>query len=95
MLGFLVAVAAGFITPHIEGPVAGPIVKALDGFIKIEAQEMRLTAFMLALLAAAVIAAILNSGSVFGIIFGAILGYFGTRIVAKLKQVIDGQNKAE
>ncbi|MEO1639267.1 MAG: hypothetical protein AAFU41_08475 [Pseudomonadota bacterium] len=95
MLGFLVAVAAGFITPQIEGPVAGQIVKALEGSITIEANEKRLIAFMVALLAAAVIAALLDSGSVFGIIVGAILGYFGTRIVAKIKQVIDGQSKAE
>jgi len=95
MLGFLVAVAAGFLTPQIEGPVAGPIVKALEGAITIEPQERRLIAFMVALLAAAVIAALLDSGTLFGIIIGTILGYFGTRIVAKFKQVVEARNEGE
>ena len=95
MLGFLIAAATGFIVPQIEGPVAEPIIKALDGSIAIEPQEKRLVAFMVALLGAAILCALLNTGSLFGIIIGAILGYFGTRIFAKLKQVIDGRSGAE
>ncbi|MEM8538832.1 MAG: hypothetical protein AAGF56_13345, partial [Pseudomonadota bacterium] len=77
MLGFLIAVAAGFITPQIETPVAGPIVKALEGSMTIAPEEKRLIAFMAVLIGAAVVCALLNTGSVFGIIIGAILGYFG------------------
>jgi ABC-type microcin C transport system permease subunit YejE len=95
MLGFLIAAAAGFVTPQIEGPVAGPIAKALENYITVEPAEKRLIAFMVALLVAAICAAALNTGSVFGIIIGAILGYFGLRIVAAVKKVVDGRPDAE
>lgn len=95
MLGFLIAAAAGFLTPQLEGPVAGPVVKALEGFFPVTANERRLIAFMVALLAAAILAAAFDTGSVFGIILGAILGYFGTRIFNVLKKVIEGRTDAE
>lgn len=95
MLGFLIAAIAGFLTPQLEGPVAGPIVKMLDGTIAVTPNETRLIAFMTALLAAAVLAVLFDSGTVFGIIFGAILGYFGTRIFAVLKKVIEGRRDTE
>ena len=95
MLGFLIAAAAGFFTPQIEGPVAGPIVKALEKFFSVEPAEKRLIAFMVALLAASVCAVLLASGSVFGVVIAAILGYFGKRIVAAIKKVIDGRGNAE
>lgn len=95
MLGFLIAAAAGFLTPQIEGPVADPIVKALGPHLAIQPTEKRLIAFMFALLAAAVGAALLDSGTTFGIVLGGILGYFGTRIVAAVKKVIDGRSDAE
>lgn len=95
MLGFLIAAAAGFFVPQIEGPVAGPIIKALDGTINITPDEKRLVAFMAALLGAGIISVLLESGSILGVIFGVILGYFGTRIYAKLKQVIDGRSGPE
>lgn len=91
MLGFLIAAVAGYLTPQLEGPVAGPVVKVLETYFPVAANERRLIAFMLALLAAAVLAAAFDSGSVFGIIFGAILGYFGTRILDVLKKVIEGR----
>ena len=91
MLGFLIAAAAGFLTPQLEEPVAGPIVKALEGYFPITANEKRLIAFMAALLVAAILAAAFDSGSVIGVITGAILGYFGTRIFNVLKKVIEGR----
>jgi uncharacterized membrane protein YeaQ/YmgE (transglycosylase-associated protein family) len=94
MLGFLIAAAAGFLTPQIEGPVAAPIVKTLEGYFEVRTAEKRLIAFMVALLGAAIIAAAFDSGSVFGIIIGAILGYFGTRIFNVLKKVIEGRQDA-
>ncbi|PJI91496.1 hypothetical protein BC777_0324 [Yoonia maricola] len=94
MLGFLIAAAAGFLTPQLEGPVAGPIAKALEGYFPIAAHERRVIAFMVALLAAAILAAAFDSGSVFGIIIGAILGYFGKRIFDVLKKAIDGKRDA-
>ncbi len=95
MLGFLIAAVAGFLTPQLEGPVAGPVVKALEGHIPIAANERRLIAFMAALLAAAVLAAAFDSGSVIGVIVGGILGYFGTRIFEVLKKIIDGRRDAD
>ncbi|WP_342070655.1 hypothetical protein [Yoonia algicola] len=94
MLGFLIAAAAGFLTPQIEGPVAGPIVKTLEGYFQVAPTEKRLIAFMVALLAAAILAAAFDSGSVFGIIIGAILGYFGQRIFNLLKKIIEGRQDA-
>lgn len=95
MLGFLIAAAAGFLTPQIEGPVAGPIVKMLEGHFTVADTEKRLIAFMIALLAAAIVAAALNSGSVFGIITGAILGYFGTRIYDVLRKLVESRRDTD
>ncbi len=95
MLGFLIAALAGFLTPQIEAPVAGPIVKTLERYITLDPNEKRLIAFMVALLAAAVCAALLESGTTFGVILGAILGYFGMRIFAVLKKIIDGRTDSQ
>lgn len=92
MLGFLVAAVAGFLTPQIEGSVAGPIVRILEGYFTVEPSEKRLIAFMIALTAAAVLASLLNSGTVFGVIIGAVLGYFGLRIYTVLKKIIGGRS---
>lgn len=95
MLGFIVAVCAGFLTPHLEGPIANPLVKALEGHIKIEANEPRLIAFMVAMIIAGIAAALLNSGSAFWVIFGGVLGYFGTRLFEAAKKQIDDRDDAE
>ncbi len=95
MLGFLVAALAGFLTPQLEGPVAGPIVKFLEGYFAIEPSEKRLIAFMAALIAAAVCASLLGSGTTFGVIAGAMLGYFGARIFTLLKKIIDARSDAD
>lgn len=95
MLGFLIAAAAGFLTPQLEGPIGGPVAKALEGYIPVTADEKRLITFMVALLGAVILSAALNTGSTLGIIVGAILGYFGTRIFTVLKKVIDGRTGAD
>ncbi len=95
MLGFLIAALAGFLTSQIEEPVAGPVVKFLEEFFKVEPVEKRLIAFMLMLLGAAVLAALLDSGSTFGVIFGAVLGYFGTRIYKVLMDIIQARSDRE
>ena len=92
MLGFLIAAAAGFLTPQLDGPVAGPIIRALDGHLPVTPEEKRLISFMVALLVAAVLAVAFDTGSVFGIIVGAVLGYFGSRIFAVLKKVVEGRD---
>ena len=95
MLGFLIAAAAGFLTPQLDGPVAGPIVKALSPHMPVTPNETRVISFMVALLAAAILSALLDSGTTFGVIFGAILGYFGMRIFTIIKKLIDGKPNAE
>ena len=95
MLGFIIAAIAGFLTPQIEGAVAGPIVKALDGHIRIEPSETRLIAFMVAMLAAGIAAALLTSGTAFWIVLGGVLGYFGTQIVDVVKKQVDARKNAE
>jgi len=89
MLGFIIAVVAGFLTPYAEAPLARPLARALEGRISLEPAEVRLIAFMLVMLLAGVAATLLASGSVFWVIFGGILGYFVIRIVTLLRDQID------
>jgi hypothetical protein len=91
MWGFIVAVIAGFLVPHLESPVARPVEKAMQSHVPLAAGELRLLAFVLAMLAAGVVAELLNSGSAFWVILGGALGYFGARILAALRKVIDAR----
>ena len=91
MLGFIVAAIAGFITPHLEAPVARPLVRLAEKQITLEATETRLIAFIVAMLAAGVIGSLLNSGSAFWMILGGALGYFATRMVAAGRAVMDAR----
>ncbi|WP_341365753.1 hypothetical protein [Yoonia sp. BS5-3] len=95
MLGFIVAIVAGFLTPHLVAPVAVPLVKVLEPHIKIDPVETRLIAFMIAMLLAGIAAALLTSGTAFWVVFGGILGYFGTRIVELIKKQIDARKDPE
>ena len=92
MLGFIIAAVAGFLAPQLEGPVANPIVKAMQDHIKVEPAETRLIAFMVAMLVAGIAAALLNSGTPFWIILGGVLGYFGTRLFEAGKKAMDARN---
>jgi len=94
MLGFIIAAAAGFLTPQIEGPLTTPLIKALEGYIKIEPTEARLIAFMIAMLVSGIAAALLASGTAFWVVLGGVLGYFGTRIVALVKKEIEARRGA-
>lgn len=91
MLGFIVAVIAGLLVPQIEGPVTAPVVKFLQQYFTVEDGEKRAVSFMIALLAAAVLAALLDSGTTFGVILGAVLGYFGVRLYTLLKRIIEAR----
>ncbi len=91
MLGFIIAAAAGFLTPQLEGPLGGPVIKAMEGHIPVEPGEKRLIAFMLAMLCAGIAAALLNTGTPFWIMLGGVLGYFGTRIVDAGKKAADAR----
>lgn len=90
MLGFLIAAAAGFLTPQITQSLADPVIKAVSGQISITPGERTIVGFMLAMMGAAIASALLQSGTPFGVVAGGVLGYFGTRIVAALQKLING-----
>lgn len=81
MLGFLISVAAGFATPALEGPVARPVARAIGTNIELKDGELRVLAFMLAMVIAAILCAVFSSGSPLGLAVGGMIGYFGTRLV--------------
>jgi hypothetical protein len=89
MLGFLIALAAGYLTPKLEEVAARPLAKSLKGSVRVEPGEMRTLAFMVGLLGAALLAAAFDSGNPFGVVLGGVLGYFATRIVAALRRAMD------
>jgi hypothetical protein len=91
MLGFIVAVVAGWLTPAVEAPLARPLAKALAPRILVEPGEMRALAFMIVMLAAGIVAELLDSGSAFWVILGGAIGFFGTRLLAALRAVIEGR----
>jgi hypothetical protein len=95
MLGFHVAAIVGALAPKMDEAVTAPVVAFLNGYIKIEAGEMRTISFMIALLIAAVLSVLLDSGTVFGIILGVVLGYFGPRIYMLLKRVIEARTDVD
>lgn len=91
MLGFIVSVVAGFVTPHLEGPVGRPIARFLAKHITLEESETRLITFVVAMMGAGVIASLIHSGSMFWMMLGGALGYFGQRLVAAGKTAIDNR----
>ena len=93
MFGFLIALGAGFLTPHLEKPLAEPVAQALKGKIDVAPGELRLLAFMISLFIGAIVCAALGTGSMFTIVIGGTLGYFGTRIVEMIKGAVDGKPK--
>lgn len=90
MLGFLIAAAAGFLTPQITDSLAGQVIRAMSVHIKVEPTEKRLVGFMLAMLAAGIAASLLHSGTPFWVILGGVLGYFGTRIATTAQKLFNG-----
>jgi hypothetical protein len=91
MFGFVIALVAGFLAPHAEAPLARPVAEAMRGVIKLEDGEMRLLSFMIVMLIAGVVCALLDAGSPLGVILGGVLGYFGLRLSAYAKSAIDGK----
>jgi len=89
MFGFLIAVVAGFLTPHLETTLARPVIAAVGRLIPIEPGEHRLIAFIIAILGAAVLSSVFDSGSAFGILVGAIIGYFGLRLSSLIRTMVD------
>lgn len=94
MFGFLAALVAGFVTPQLEAPIARPLARKMEKFITLEVSETRLIAFIVAMLIAGVVSALLESGSTFWVILGGALGYFGTRLIAVAREMIAARNNS-
>lgn len=93
MLGFMVALIAGFATPHLVEPMARPAARAMSREIPIEPEELLLVAFMIAMLVAALIAAASGESNAFAVMLGGILGYFAVRLMAMIRRSVDGKNR--
>ena len=91
MFGFILAVVAGWLTPVAEWPVARPLAKAMRPHVVVEESEMRVLAFIIMMLVAGLLAEIFDSGSAFWVIVGGTLGFYGTRIVTRLRGVLGGR----
>lgn len=91
MMGFLAAIALGYVTPQLEDMLARPLSEMLRPVLIIEASEMRLFAFMVAMLLAGIVAALFESAIPFWIILGGTLGYFGPRLVAAVRSIVEGK----
>ncbi len=89
MLGFIIAVVAGFLTPYAETPLARPVAAVMGDRVPLEAGELRVLAFIIVMLLAGVAANLLHSGSAFWIILGGAVGYFGTRLVSAAQGAMD------
>ena len=84
MFGFLIAIAAGAVTPMAEGPIGRPLAQMLGENIPIEDGELRLLTFMVLLVAAALLSVLLGTGTAPGLAIGAVLGYFGMRLLQRI-----------
>jgi len=91
MLGFIIAVAAGFLTPHIETPIAKPLAEAIRPAVALEPGELRLLSFMVAMILAAVLSAVFSTGSALGLMIGGALGYFALRLTEAAKSASGGR----
>jgi len=93
MLGFVVAMIAGFVTPHVEVPLIRPLVRKLQSHVRIDEAEVRMVSFALMMLIAGLIAALLHSGSAFWVILGGVLGYFALRLVEAVQQLLEQRRR--
>lgn len=89
MLGFILAIVAGYATPHAEPHVAKLMKDVLGAPFKTDESELKLLTFVLLMLAVAALLAVSNSSlAPFLMILGGGLGVFGTRIVAALRKKV-------
>ncbi|EAR51602.1 hypothetical protein OG2516_01746 [Oceanicola granulosus HTCC2516] len=93
MLGFLVALAAGFAATGLDETLGRPTARALAPHIVVEPGEMKLLTFMLTMLIAALVLAVFDYESLIGFMLGGILGWFANRIVAAARTALD-KNRA-
>jgi urea transporter len=81
MFGFLIAIAAGAVTPMVEDPLARRAAKSMGQHVEVQENEVRALAFMIAMIIAGVVCNVLDTGSPLGLAVGGALGYFGARLL--------------
>ena len=94
MLGFLISLVAGFLTPQIKATAVPPVAKALSA-LDIAEEEHGVLAFMIAILGGGFLATLFGNASPFSIAVGVIIGYFATRLLAIVQNMIGKGSKAE
>lgn len=91
MLGFLIAIVAGFLVPKADDSLSRPFAEAVRNVVKVEEREIRLTSFIIVMLLASVLCALLDTGSAMGVLLGGALGYFGPRLSAAAGSAFDAK----
>ncbi|MEM1301387.1 MAG: hypothetical protein AAGH17_02295 [Pseudomonadota bacterium] len=89
MLAFILAIAAGYATPHAEPQVKKFVNDMTMDDVAMDAGDSRALTFILLMLAVTVLQVLAQSDiSAFVIIAGGGLGLFGTRIVAAIRNKV-------
>lgn len=89
MLGFIIALIAGFATPWLETPLARPLARAMKPVVPVQEKEIVALSFILAMLIGALLCAIFSTGTPFWFILGGALGLGLMRLVAAAKAALD------
>lgn len=93
MLGFLIAIAAGAATPKIEDLAARPLAQLMGKNVEVFDDELPVLAFIIGMLIAAVLSAIVSNGSALALVIGGTLGFFGLRIVRFIQRMVEGSDE--
>ena len=81
MLGFLIALIAGGVTPMLETPIARPVARMMGNNVELADGELRALAFMVAMIIAGILCAVFSTGTPLSLAIGGTLGYFGMRLL--------------
>ena len=82
IITFILGALAGYAVPHVEPHVKRAVEQVALKEIEVAASEMDLVTLVLLLLAAALLT---GGGNSLALLVGALVGLFGTRIVAALQ----------
>lgn len=87
MLGFILALGAGFLTPHVQDPLARPVAKAIKGLVDIPDNELSALSFILTMTVAGFVTWLIGTDtSPFWFMAGGALGFVVVRLVAGLSK---------
>lgn len=92
MFGFLIAVIAGAVTPMLEAPVARPVAGLMSNNVELVDGELRVLAFMIAMIVAGILCAVFSTGTPLSLAVGGMLGYFGMRLLRWGQRALENRN---